>query len=71
MDKCICDLKEGEEKLITIGDWVNLYILLRDKEYWLIANADGRAEMMLHYCPVCGRKLEEEVVYEDYSEYLK
>lgn len=70
MNKCICDLKDKEEKLITNGNWVDLYIKLERKEYWIVAMADGNAMMKIDYCPKCGRKLEEEVEEEDLSEYL-
>ena len=68
-DKCICDLKEKEEKRITHGDWVDLYIKLEDKEYWIVAEAEGNAMMKIEYCPKCGRKLEE-FEEDDYSENL-
>lgn len=67
---CICTLEEKERKLVSVGDWVNLYIYLNDKEYWIVGEADGTAMMKIDYCPKCGRKLEEEVEYKDYSEYL-
>jgi hypothetical protein len=71
MNGCICNVKEGEEKLISVGDWVNLYIELICGEYWISGVADGNAIMKINYCPICGRKLEKEIVYEDYSEYLE
>ena len=56
--KCICDVKEGEEKEISKGQWVDLYITLNDDEYRIEAVADGRASMYINYCPMCGRNLE-------------
>lgn len=58
-EKCLCDLNEGEEKLITKGSWVDLYIAKSYGEYWIKAISDGRADMRIDFCPKCGRKLEE------------
>jgi hypothetical protein len=68
MEKCICELNKGEEKLITKGSWVNLYIS-RDNydEYWIEAISDGRASMKIDYCPKCGKKLEENEPEEEYE----
>ena len=70
MEECICNLSEGEEKLISNGSWVDLYISLKDGEYWIEAISDGRASMRIDYCPKCGRKLIEEVEDDDLSDYL-
>lgn len=68
---CICDLKNGEEKLIRKGDWNYLYIGRDQDEYYLIAKGDGNVNMQLNYCPKCGKvlnnELEEEL--EDKYEY--
>jgi hypothetical protein len=56
-EKCICDLKEREEKLLREGSWVNLYISREHGEYFIVALSDGRATMRIHYCPQCGKKL--------------
>lgn len=60
MDDCICNLSKGQQKLITQGSWVNLYIE-RDccGDYLLEAIDDGRADMQINYCPICGRCLTE------------
>ena len=57
---CICDLKDREEKEITKGSWVDLYITFRDGDYIIEAIADGISSMFINYCPICGRKLEGE-----------
>jgi hypothetical protein len=55
--ECLCDLEIGKEKLITKGDWVDLYIE-RDKwDYKIYGDGGGRATMFIKYCPECGRKL--------------
>lgn len=70
MDECICNLSKGEEKLISNGSWVDLYMSLKDGEYWIEAISDGRVSMRIDYCPKCGRKLVEEVEDDDLSDYL-
>jgi hypothetical protein len=57
--ECLCQLKDNEEKLITEGYWINLYIYKEYGEYFIKALSDGRADMKIDYCPKCGRKLEE------------
>lgn len=64
---CLCDLKEGQEKIISQGHWVNLYIAIEEGEYWIRAISDGRADLRIHYCPKCGRKLEEKESLEEYE----
>ncbi len=70
---CICDLKNGEEKLICNGNWNTLYIERDHDEFYLVAKADGNVSMRLNYCPECGRvlnnELEEEL--EDKHEYTE
>lgn len=59
--KCICEIvKEGYPETISIGNWINMYMVKKDGEYYIEAVADGKARMILNYCPVCGRKLEED-----------
>ena len=65
--KCLCDLKDREEKLITQGSWVNLYITKEHDEYWINAVGDGIAAMRIKYCPECGRKLEEDEPEDDWE----
>lgn len=58
-NECICyGLKEGKQKLISNGSYVDLYMRLLDGEYYIEAICDGRASMKIDYCPCCGRKLE-------------
>ena len=60
--KCICEIvKEGYPEMISIGNWVNMYMSKEGNEYYIEAVADGKARMILNYCPVCGKKLEEDV----------
>ena len=59
---CICqELKLEEEKLISEGAWVDLFIY-RDKHdyYYITAISDGRADIKIKYCPMCGRRLLED-----------
>ena len=59
--KCICSMvKEGYPEIISIGTYVNMYIVKKDGEYYIEAKADGNAYLKLNYCPKCGRKLEED-----------
>ena len=59
--KCICNMvKEGYPEIISIGTYVNMYIVKKDDEYYIEAIADGKACLKLNYCPKCGRKLEED-----------
>ena len=59
--KCICDMaKEGYPEIISIGTYVNMYIVKKDGEYYIETKADGNAYLKLNYCPKCGRKLEED-----------
>lgn len=62
MEECICNLEEGEEKLIRRGSWNDLYLRLSNGEYRINAIADGIASMKIEYCPKCGKKLGEGLV---------
>lgn len=59
-EKCICNLTEGQEKLISNGSYVDLYAKRDKYGYWISAISDGRADMKINYCPICGRKLEDD-----------
>ena len=59
--KCICEtVREGHSETISIGAYVNMYMVKEDDEYYIEAVSDGKAVMRLNYCPKCGRKLEED-----------
>ena len=59
--KCVCEIvKEGYPETISIGTYVNMYMVKEDDEYYIEAVSDGKAVMRLNYCPKCGRKLEED-----------
>jgi hypothetical protein len=59
MENCICSVREGEERLISQGAYVDLYISREYGEYHIVALSDGRASTRIYYCPECGRKLDE------------
>lgn len=59
--KCVCEIvKEGYPETISIGAYVNMYMVKEDDEYYIEAVSDGKAVMRLNYCPKCGRKLVED-----------
>lgn len=61
MNKCICeDLIEGVDKEIEQGDWNTMYILKQGGEYYIKAISDGCVSLKINYCPICGRRLENE-----------
>lgn len=41
------------------GDWTDLQIHKEDDEWWITALGDGRADLKLNYCPMCGTHLTE------------
>lgn len=60
MNNCKCiDLERGSERELVKGCFNYLYLKRnREDNYYIIAIADGVAEMKINYCPFCGRKLE-------------
>ncbi len=55
--KCICDLKEYEQKIIC-GDMYTYLALTKIKGvYYLEASGDDVFESEIKYCPYCGHKL--------------
>lgn len=60
MDKCICNLKNGEETHLADGDWTLLKLKKLDDGFYIEGWGDGVASMRINYCPKCGRKLSDD-----------
>ena len=43
---------------LDIGDYTYLYMVYdcKDKKFGIKAEGEGRAEIKINYCPMCGRK---------------
>lgn len=61
-----CDIKKYDDRwnkikvlCLDYGDWTNLYMTYdgKDKKFGMMAEGEGRAEIKIKYCPICGRKL--------------
>ena len=61
-----CDIKEYDDrwnKIKTLcldnGYYTDLSMFYdcKDKKFGIMAEGEGRAEIKINYCPMCGRKL--------------
>jgi hypothetical protein len=62
-----CNIKKYDDRSwndtkvlqLDYGDYTALSMVYhcRDKSFGIMAEGEGRAEIMINYCPMCGRKL--------------
>ena len=54
-----CSLPIGKSITLQDGNWLFAQITHTEDEYVLTVEGDGKFEIILEYCPKCGRKLGE------------
>lgn len=59
-EKCICELKEGEDVDLCHGGWTVLKMLRRNGITQIVASGDDEVYYMPIYCPECGKILDAE-----------
>ena len=56
----ICEALDKGGTYEASGSWAVLRIEKYGNKFWAVAKGDGRAEMEIHFCPECGKKLGDE-----------